>query len=529
MRTAAPDQTAGARRVLVLACIALVAVGLDPHLLDPGSAPIRAALRTNPDLQTIAIVGLLVQVAFLVAGGYLADTRAGTSIVRSGFIGLIVASALELANSTDTRVVIAARLLAWASVGAIIPFAIASIARAFRGERRASALGLAFAVSGIAGTAAGILSALLGSPGRPWPTMVACAVVSAIAFLAWRSFPSTLPSKALDHRVHVLGFATGTIGAVAVILGLVDIGDPNPVVRLMLVVGGLCGLLATFAIRHRLARAGNLDVDARAVLLALVIGAATGFAAAVPLLHLPLFFELIQGASPLLALLAVVPYVLTLVVVGGRMDALLARARPRVLVVGGLLSIAVADLALGLLVGRATAYVWFILPMMAVAAGSVASNAVRTALIFASVRSDLRASAAAMNEVSGSIGTRVGQIIATLLMTRVAIGAFAGSTPGLSSDALDEVVRPFRELIDSIGLPEFAQRIGLVDPETFGAYSEAAIAGIRVSLFGAVIVALIGAVLASRLPDTLDPLRTTWDLADERGRSTSDGLGWGAG
>ena len=55
---------------------------------------------------------------------------------------------------------------------------------------------------------------------------------------------------------------------------------------------------------------------------------------------------------------------------------------------------------MGLILGRDTSYVLFVLPLVLIGAGFVIATTVRTAIIFASVPRGLPATAAAMNEAS---------------------------------------------------------------------------------------------------------------------------------
>jgi len=85
--------------------------------------------------------------------------------------------------------------------------------------------------------------------------------------------------------------------------------------RVGLVVAGLLALAASFSLRRHAGpglRAMRLDL--RAVAVALVIGVVVGFAQAVPMLQIPQFFMVIQGSDPLLATIAVAPFVVALIV-----------------------------------------------------------------------------------------------------------------------------------------------------------------------------------------------------------------------
>ena len=70
----------------------------------------------------------------------------------------------------------------------------------------------------------------------------------------------------------------------------------------------------------------------------------------------------------------------------------------------------------------------FVLPFTLVGAGFVIATTVRTAIIFASVPRGLPASAAAFNEASVGVGSRIGTAVATVLFTRYALDAYQAET-----------------------------------------------------------------------------------------------------
>ena len=119
-----------ALRTLIAACCAIGAAGLDPHVLDPGMPSVRAALRTAPDLQSLFTLGVVIQGAFLIVGGVVGDISRSSRLLRVGLVTIITASLLALLLPTGAGLVIS-RVIAWASTGLILPFAIGSIAVAY--------------------------------------------------------------------------------------------------------------------------------------------------------------------------------------------------------------------------------------------------------------------------------------------------------------------------------------------------------------------------------------------------------------
>ena len=54
-----------ALRTLVGACAAIAAVGLEPHIFDPGMPQVRAAIKVHAELRNVLMVGAVVQAGLL--------------------------------------------------------------------------------------------------------------------------------------------------------------------------------------------------------------------------------------------------------------------------------------------------------------------------------------------------------------------------------------------------------------------------------------------------------------------------------
>jgi MFS family permease len=502
-------------RTFTAACAALAAAGLDPQLLDPGLPLVRAALRAAPDLQTVIAVGALAQSGFLLLGGFAADTWESRRLVQAGLVTLVAASILGLLFPSPP-LLLAGRVLGWAGAGLILPFAIASIALVYTGPTRALALGIAYAVVGFTNVVAVILISILGDLGPRWPAFVACLLVSLVALRIWARRATTLRPRVGQRGTRAAAVALGAFGVVAIVLGLVDFGDTLVFVRASFIVLGLAAAGGAYVLGRRLRMTSAAMVRVRPLVIALVVGAAVGFAFAIPLLHVPLYFQIIEGESLALSVLALAPFGIALVVAAPTCDFLIRRYSPRVLISGGTVALGLADLTVALVIGRGTPYVLFVLPFIMLGAGFVIATSVRTALIFASMPSQLPASAAAINEASVNLGNRLGAVVGTLVLTRVALAVFAGSFGGLPPAELEAHVGPFRELLAAAGLPGFAGRLESVDPATLTAYFEAASRGLQASHLVGGLVAVVAGLAAYPLLRSVGPLGSTWDLADER-------------
>jgi MFS family permease len=501
-------------RTLIAGSLAIAAVGFDPQILDPGLPSMRSALKLQPELESLLLLGALAQAGVVLAGGGLADALRSERLLSYALVVLALAAAwAALIPSGPGQ--LASRVLAWVCDGIVLPFAIGSIAMAYRKEARATALGIAYAVFGASTAAAPALILLFGADGPRVQAFVACALVALLAaWLSRRTLPD-LPGATREQRPYIAATALWAFGVVAVVAALFQAGGPG-LVRWLVVALGLSCVGVSVIVRRRFRHQGTVRVALRPVAVVLAVGIVIGFAQAIPLLQLPVYFQVILGFDPLLAVVAIAPFVLALLAAGPVCGWLLARVTPRTLIAGGTAAIGIADLVFAAVVARNASYFSFVLPFVLVGAGFVIATSVRTAVIFASVPHQLPASAAALNEASVGLGSRIGITTGTLVFTQSTLGAYAGTLAAMPNEIADRLLTTLREILTVIGLPSFGPLIGQLDPSTFAEYAEAAIQGLRASQAIPGLVAIVAAVISYFALGRQDPVRTVWELADER-------------
>ncbi len=229
--------------------------------------------------------------------------------------------------------------------------------------------------------------------------------------------------------------------------------------------------------------------------VALFAGVIIAFAQTAPLAQAPIFFQLAKGFSPIVAVLAIVPIILALVLAGPIAGWLLTRLEPRVLIAGGLGVLGLGDLA----VARAapdTGYLFFVIPFLAIGAGFVIGTTIRTAIIFASVPRHLPATAAALNQTSITVGTQLGLVVVTSVVARVALDTFGRSVAtALAPADQPAAIAKFTDLLNAIGTSSFGTLVGDASPRGLEAAGSAYAAGVSASMAIAGAAALIGAVV----------------------------------
>jgi MFS family permease len=234
-----------------------------------------------------------------------------------------------------------------------------------------------------------------------------------------------------------------------------------------LVVVGSAFIVAALAGRRIARRPPEEGVHVRSGGAALVAGLVVGLGQAVPMLAVPAFFTAVQGIDGFFATLFVAPFAIALFVAGPLAGRLLARYSPRILIICGIWAIAIADISFVLVMSPKASYLLFIVPFVLVGGGFVIATVIRTAVIFASTPRRMPGTAAALNEASIGVGARVGVTIVVLLR--------AGMVPGLSE-----------------------------------------LQALQLAIAFAAFVSVVGGVAVFLLLGTHDPVRSVWDLRDER-------------
>jgi hypothetical protein len=252
------------------------------------------------------------------------------------------------------------------------------------------------------------------------------------------------------------------------------------------------------------------------VAVAVFVGIVIAIAQTAPMMQLPLYFHLVLGYGPVLAMVAVGPLFGALIVAGPVAGILLTRFAPRTLVGAGVVAVGLADIALWLVATPTAGYLAFVVPCLLVGAGFVIATTVRTAIIFASVPRGLPATAAALNESSLAAGNRVGIVMVTAIVTQVAIQTFTASVAGLPGDQAHQAIAGFQAVLTAVGTPSFTDVASAVNPADVQPYLDAYAAGIRAAFGLGGVVAVVGGAIAWAALGRQDPLATVWEHRDER-------------
>lgn len=514
LRDVFEDRTAA--RTLIVAALSLAAAGLDPHVYNPGLASVQAAIRARPELEQTLMIAAVLGALVMLGGGVLGDTDGRRRIHLAALATLIVTGAAGF-FLPDPPALIIDRFGGLIASSIILPFALAGVAVAYEGVARATAIGLAYAAYGGASALGPVLLTLFGPTGPRWPAFVVATIVAVIAFAAARRAWPDLPSPSRPQRRRVIVTAVWAAGIIVFCMGTVGFGhgafDP---LRITFLVAGVVVILAAAAFERGVTTGDDVHVERRPVAMALFVGFVIAFAQATPLLQLPLFFQLLSGYGPVLAVAATIPFVVALVITGPIVGVLLGRVGPRPLITAGVAAVGAGNLLLALALAPRAPYGWFVVPLALIGAGFVVATTVRTAIIFASVPRGLPATAAALNEASVALGTRAGLVLGTLVIAILAVRNFSASLAGGTGAAVDTAIARFNELLVAIGTPGFGALVADIAQPDRAAYATAYTDAVRTVLFLTGVFTIVAAVITWFLVGRRDPLTTVWEHRDER-------------
>ncbi len=350
------------RGILLAGSAALLAVGLLPRVLSPGLPTAQDALRVQPELQNLFVLLAFASTAAILLGGLASDVLRRRSLLVGGLATMAASSVVALVVDSGA-IFYAANFVGIAASGVVLTFGIGSVAVAYDGIPRATALGFVYGAFGAGAAASPALLTLFPrllpseEPGVrstfTFDTSLAygvTALAAAVAMWAALRYVPRIPGSLPASPRLVAKVAIWSISVLAIVSGVVAIGGEGGIaLPIILIIGGAIGISTLGWRRDRTAEAVQaLRLDRRALGAALAVGVAIGFAQAVPLMLLPVVFEYPLGYGNPFAIVAIAPFALALLAAGPVAGILLRRFGPRGIMSAGTLAVGVANLLLAL-------------------------------------------------------------------------------------------------------------------------------------------------------------------------------------
>jgi len=322
--------------------------------------------------------------ALLMTGGALGDRFGRRRMYLVGLL-LFAASSAACAVAPSTEWLIAGRAVQGAGAALVMPIAMALLGAAFPPAQRGRALGTFSGITGLAVLAGPLIGgAIVHGLAWQWIFWVNLPVALVVAWLVRAKVPEGRGAQApLDLR----GVVLLTAALVPLVWGLVhgsSVGWSSPPVLAAL--GGGIALGVGFIVSQRMRTQGAMVPPRlfRSPVLAAGLAVALLLSAALfgTLFFMAQYFQVVRGASPLLAGASMLPWTATLFLVAPIAGAMVRRVGERPLVVTGLVLQAAGMAWLSWLARSGGPYLAWMLPLAIAGAGlSMAMPAAQSAVL----------------------------------------------------------------------------------------------------------------------------------------------------
>lgn len=409
--------------ILVACCISSSAKLLEPPIWvfdPPGVQPFDAAWN---DYRLIASVSGILLVVFLLVGGVLGDLYGRRRVWLVGLVGFVASNLLLMVWSNPVWHVML-RFCAMAFGSLFVPLVLATLHQTFAGQNRA----LAFAIYVIVNAASVQVAWLQGQFLAGWVGWRAAYVLPVLAaIVATRWVYRYIAEKKTERqrRLDFVVYSGWTLLVLAAVYGLAVLPVASDRWLAVVTAATLVGLTGAILVllwevrrpkdvlRFRRFQAGELValIVTGAVLQFLLIGFG---------LRTLGLFQVVKSMSALVAVVALAPVLLGLLIALLLFFKAMERYRARGVIAGGLLTMAVAIAAAALLAGNGS-YLSFSPSLVLFGVGYLVANTVWTSAFLRSAVARHDGVNAAISSATSLIGGAVGSALTGNLLTRLGL------------------------------------------------------------------------------------------------------------
>jgi EmrB/QacA subfamily drug resistance transporter len=413
--------TSKQRWILALAAMAAFMTSLDTLVVTTALSTIRRDLGASVEQLEWTVNAYNLSFAVLLMTAAALGDRFGRRRLFAAGIGLFVLASAACALAPSVGALIAARAVQGAGAATVTTLALALVGSAFAPERRGSALGVFFAVNGLA-VAGGPLVGGAVTQGIAWQWIFWLNVPIGLALIPW--VLTRIPeSRGPDSAVDVPGLALVSGGVLGVVWALVR-GNPAGWVSAEVLgafVGGLA-LLGAFVAWELRAKAPMLPMrffrsrafSAGNAAIFCAVGSLFG-----AVFFMSQFLQAGLGYGPLGAGLRLLPWTATLFFVAPVAGKLVDRFGERPFLVVGPLLQAAGMAWIALIAGAGMDYAQLIPPLMVAGVGISMSFPAAQNSVVGSVPSEAIGKAAGTNSTMRELGGVLG--------IALGVAAFAGA------------------------------------------------------------------------------------------------------
>ena len=483
--------------------IAVLATVLDGALMGLIAPAVQQDL--GADAATIGLmstISMLMLAAFIFGGGSLGDIYGRKRFLNYGLIGLIFTSVLAFIVPS-AGLLIPVRALAGIMSALVNPLAMAIIVVTFDSQERPKALGLYGAAIGVVGGLGTIVIAFLNGQFGWRSTFGLVLALALISFLMVSRFVKESKAGG-SKRVDWLGIFITAIGLFGIVYGINQAGVAGFASPQVLVPVGI-GLtaLVILVLYSRNAKDPALQLSlfqnklfSIGILLMILIG----FAGMGSFFQLSTYLQALQKVSPLQAALTLLPYTLSLFVFAILAGGWVGKYSNKLLIAGGIASMAVGLVLMGLLLSPTAGFVVYLLPLILLGGGQSVANTPRMSVVLGSAPPELAGSASATNNAAVQLGGSLGIAVMGALFNSFARNTYFTdlTEKGLDQATIQKSVDVLRAWL-KVNSGDVAAQFGITVQQLEGViaeYQHAFTSGVSQVLWVGAGVAAVGAVLA---------------------------------
>jgi MFS family permease len=544
MATAPLDRAAPVSKAswlpLVVIVIAQLQMGININALPVSLGPIVADLNAPAtSVSTALVVYSLFVAAFVMLGAKLGKLFGERLVFQLSAVGHGVAM-LIMALAQDASAMNTAQIIAGLAAALLVPTLVVLIAANYSGKQQAQALGILASIpaiaSGLAFVVAGWIATALN-----WRISFGLIFFQSLLVLLL-SFRLAPVPRQRNIKIDFVGVVLSALAIALILLsfnninrwGLIVATPAAPFsvlglspVPIMLIVGVALGQ-AFFVWSDRREKDGktpllamevlNSSEERNAVLAFLVAG---GLGSAISFL-IPLYIQIVQGATPLFTSVAIVPYALAVAFAAILSVRLYDRFSPRAIGIASFIMNAVGFVLVALTVSNGWGTLPVILGLLIVGFGEGAMlTLLFNVLVSASPKEyagDVGALRGVVNNVSSALGAAFAGVVAVGLLSFVAGSALANANlpPQFNLNNVERVdFVTNAQLKEALAnTPATPEQVDVV----VGINSEARIRALRVSFLLLALICLLAVVPAARLPKYTPKELDAREIIDEEGR-----------
>ncbi len=472
--------------VLMVCTMAAAAVALQPPVLALSNRAIQQNLRAPDSMLPLFAGGAtLFYAAFVLAGGALGDAVGRRRMFLIGLGGLFFADIL-LMTAPTREFFIVVNFFAGVCMGLVMPMAVAVVTLEFQMQVRGLALAVLYAVQTMGIIFTAVIASEMGKQfGFAAIFFIPLALIAFALAGVWKWVPESQATRSTP-RLDVLSHIAWVVATLALIYGILayvgQLANETVLVAIGISIAAFLFLLLWNARKSR-QPIPLYDYTARDLALAVIAGVAISFGQGALFFQFTTFLNWIWELNGLQAVMALLPFILTMLIVSIVVGVLVARYPSRVLIAGGLMLMGAGMLGF-FWTARQVPYWVLVPPLILLGTGVGLANMPRVFVVLTAVPRDLMGTASAVNQVAGQFGNLLGIIFSSVLVTRFAVAQYdaalqAQQIPASEIEAIHQAVRTLLYQAATVQVPQPTDEIVL---QLANAFQEAFALGIGFTL-----------------------------------------------